>query len=148
MADPRESPVETRKNPLSPLMRALTQNKAGEKVNFCPFGCEVEDLDDHGYCRHLIGFTNSSPTDCKNGKGVFEPMVKQQGRRIVQVKRPRIARGPDEEGIQQFEEGPPDLPAVKKTDKLVQITVSHRVYRDVDADNETKAPASVAKKLA
>lgn len=26
--------------------------------NHCPFGCEVSELDDHGYCDHLVGFTN------------------------------------------------------------------------------------------
>jgi hypothetical protein len=24
----------------------------------CPFGCALEDCDEHGYCKHLKGFTN------------------------------------------------------------------------------------------
>jgi hypothetical protein len=30
----------------------------GEIINYCPFGCPKEDLDEYGYCRHLVGFTN------------------------------------------------------------------------------------------
>lgn len=36
------------------------------KENHCPFGCETEKLDEHGYCHHLVGFTND--------KKVFEPV--------------------------------------------------------------------------
>lgn len=27
-------------------------------TNHCPFGCEAVDLDDYGYCQHLVGFSN------------------------------------------------------------------------------------------
>lgn len=27
-------------------------------VNHCPLGCKIEDLDEYGYCHHLVGFTN------------------------------------------------------------------------------------------
>lgn len=30
--------------------------------NHCPFGCCLADLDEHGYCRHLVGFTNDGKT--------------------------------------------------------------------------------------
>lgn len=31
---------------------------AAGMVNYCPCGCTLEDLDEHGYCDHLVGFTN------------------------------------------------------------------------------------------
>lgn len=30
--------------------------------NHCPFGCKTADLEDHGYCHHLLGFTNDRDT--------------------------------------------------------------------------------------
>ncbi len=124
MADPRTAAVQDRKSPLSPLMRALTGNHKGEKINFCPFGCEDGDLDDNGYCRHLIGFTN-------DGK-LYEPMVRRKGQRVVQVEREMSEAGLDEEGNMQYTQGPPRLLPVVKGDKLERITTSSRVYRDVD----------------
>lgn len=29
---------------------------AGSLINLCPFGCEDYELDERGYCHHLIGF--------------------------------------------------------------------------------------------
>lgn len=73
----------------------------GERVNFCPFGCKDEQLDDNGYCVHLVGFT----TDGK----VMEPMgMDAQGKR-------KVFGSKSQEVL-------PD-------DKLVRITVSSRVYR-------------------
>ncbi len=31
----------------------------GQVVNYCPFGCQDAELDERGYCRHLVGFTNN-----------------------------------------------------------------------------------------
>ncbi len=33
----------------------------------CPFGCKGPKLDEHGYCRHLLGFTNDGQ--------VYEPIT-------------------------------------------------------------------------
>jgi hypothetical protein len=62
-----------------------------EVVNYCPFGCEKEDLDDHGYCEHLIGF--------KNGKSKkYEPIrnwkVKvKDGDATVEIPMPSVQCG-------------------------------------------------------
>jgi hypothetical protein len=32
--------------------------KLGQRVSYCPFGCNLEELDEYGYCPHLKGFTN------------------------------------------------------------------------------------------
>lgn len=32
------------------------------KANYCPFGCHIHDLDEYGYCYHLMGFTNDKKT--------------------------------------------------------------------------------------
>lgn len=96
---------------LSPLMQAKARAGLGEKVNACPFGCQTEDLDDLGYCDHLVGFTTDGKT--------YEPMfTDDRGRKKVMGGQPR---------------------KVQPGDKLVQITVSSRVYRE-KADK--KAPAA------
>jgi hypothetical protein len=41
----------------------------GAKVNYCPFGCGADDLDDYGHCRHLVGFTDSFVDSFKDGSG-------------------------------------------------------------------------------
>ena len=90
-------------------MEAKASAFYGEKVNFCPFGCRDEDLDDHGYCDHLVGFT----TDGK----MLEPMsVGPYGYKVVDGKHPE---------------------PVLSTDKLERITTSYRVYRDTPKDEIT-----------
>lgn len=93
----------------SPLMKAQSRVGDGEKVNACPFGCEPESLDEMGYCKHLVGFTNDTEKEVRAGKARMEPMgVDHLGRRKV------------------F--GDKTEPVVKG-DVLVQITCSSRVYR-------------------
>ena len=41
----------------SPLMIALSKASIGDPPNFCPYGCTPAELDENGYCDHLIGFT-------------------------------------------------------------------------------------------
>lgn len=50
----------------------------GQVVNRCPCGCQPEDLDEYGYCHHLVGFTN-------DGKSfdVLEPLPDFRGNRVV-----------------------------------------------------------------
>lgn len=70
MADPRTmGPMQRRAN-FSPLMTALNRRQQGEIINFCPFGCEESDLDENGYCGHLVGFYNGGDT--------FEPRVRRK----------------------------------------------------------------------
>lgn len=77
MADPRSTATQNKSANYSPLMAALTNNIfAKSVVNFCPFGCSDEMLDDHGYCGHLIGFYNGGQS--------FEPrVVRKKDKRIV-----------------------------------------------------------------
>ncbi len=163
MAHPQEISVEQRaKNQhLSPLMRAKAKAKTGEKINACPFGCDVRNLDDFGYCRHLIGFT----TDGK----LYEPMYLVKGRRVVRPKmivdEEKMGEGGVEEeavynkqtGETEYRKVPqavvmkPVLEEVRQDDKLVRISTSSRVYRDVDgmgAKIEAKKQAEVAEQRA
>lgn len=39
-------------------MPAANISKYVDKENYCPFKCNEQQLDEHGYCCHLIGFTN------------------------------------------------------------------------------------------
>ncbi len=116
--------------PLSPLMRAKANNPKGEKVNACPFGCTVEEIDDQGYCRHLVGFTVPG-----NDK-LYEPLIVKRGRRRVEVRREKIMLGdnPSGNGEDDWTWGPPVYENVQDKDQLVKITTSSRVYRDVKAD--------------
>ena len=105
----------------TPLMRAKARSKGGAKVNACPYGCDLESLDEHGYCRHLVGFTNATDEEIRSGQATFEPMVQVKDRRVVQGGKPKV---------------------VQKTDKIVRITISARVYRDVDATDKNAKPAA------
>ena len=103
----------------SPLMRAKAQTKAGRIVNACPFGCADGELDEHGYCRHLVGFTPPGRKD------VYEHM-------------PPAEPG---EGVLRRAVRAGDVRPVIRSDKLVRITTSHRVYRDVDRVKERQNQA-------
>ncbi len=43
-------------------LKAERANILGEVQNHCPFGCTKGDLDEYGYCVHLVGFTNDKKT--------------------------------------------------------------------------------------
>ncbi len=119
MADPRLTDMMDRQkqDKRSDLMKAKALAPLGGVVNFCPFGCEDRDLDDHGYCRHLVGFTNDK------SKG-YEPMV-WDAMRQARVVRVRMEPGAD--GKQT-----PMLEPCQKGDQFVQISISSRVYRKTD----------------
>lgn len=129
MADPRISTLadRMRADPLSPLMRAMAKRKKGEKINACPFGCADQHLDEHGYCRHLVGFTRDGKT--------YEPMFRtSQGRRVVRTrKRPVDDDMSDIDPIEDIENFTPVLEPilelVEEGDVLVRITIDSRVYR-------------------
>jgi|SRR6516162_5469576 hypothetical protein len=125
---------------LTRLQRALAACKNGEKPNACPFGCPDDQLDEHGYCRHLIGFTNNTDDEIKAGKGLYEPMGSRRGRRVIQIPREKIVHeGTEtEDGEPDWEWGPPKLQPMRKSDQWERCSISARVYRDVD--KETKAP--------
>lgn len=108
MSDPRAVLPQNRAKSAnhSPLMRALVGKQVGDVVNFCPFQCEDHQLDENGFCGHLVGFYN--------GGGTFEPRVMQ----LDNKKRPTgriITSGAHRQQM-------------KKGFKLVKITTSARVY--------------------
>jgi len=138
MADPREyvpavNPVRQREV-MSPLMRAKAASLDGQAVNFCPFGCTAEKLDEHGYCNHLIGFSNDKVT--------YEPMVRHRanGRRVVQVRTKPVGQEYDDLGNVHAVVKPVNEECLP-TDKFVQITTSWRVYRKLPNDREDAGPA-------
>jgi hypothetical protein len=113
-------------------MKALSRASQGETVNFCPFGCGIEELDSNGYCHHLIGFT--LPGD----ETQYEPMVEimqaveikdDDGNVIREENRPTGRRAVQ---VRQDEKGKPVYEKVRASDKKVRITVCSRVYRNVD----------------
>jgi len=137
MAHPEQSPPQSRRKVLSPLMQAKADALGGEKVNFCPFGCELDKLDEHGYCDHLVGFTND--------KKVYEPMVKVKGRRRVQPRMEKIGEEYDDFGkVQPVTR--PVLEQCKDGDQFVQITTSFRVYRRYPGDKPKAAIALAEQK--
>ena len=134
MADPRVIPLADRamrKDNLSDLMRAKSRTTNGEKVNACPFGCTFTQLDENGYCHHLIGFTNDGVN--------YEPMKKVAGRRVVQVATKEVGEEIDPEDGTAVKILQPVLEKIQAWDKLVQITVSSRVYREKKLVPKTKS---------
>lgn len=109
--------------------------------NHCPFGCTEADLDSHGYCDHLIGFTNDGIT--------FEPLGNQKkwnredkewqetGHRIVARKGygdSATARVPIVQKIQKHRGDTLVNPTIEQYDGVAKITrrvqqwVTSRVY--------------------
>ena len=98
----------------SPLMQAKADaNRTGKVANACPFGCRDNELDDFGYCYHLVGFTRPHDADVRPTH--YEPMVETPG---------------DLMGRKQID-GRQHLP-LRRGDKLVRTTNGDRVYRDVE----------------
>ena len=54
------------RKPLGPPAPEPAQEKPGGVQNHCPFLCNIEKLDELGYCKHLMGFTTNGQT--------FEPL--------------------------------------------------------------------------
>jgi hypothetical protein len=120
-----------RRSPLSPLMQAKSKAATGEQINFCPYGCPDTELDEHGYCYHLIGFT--IPGDNKHFEPFMPPVSDEKsievgvrktvGKKIVEKKGPG-GRVVGRKRVSAIEE-------VQKGDELVLISVSSRVYRKI-----------------
>lgn len=120
----------------SELMKAKEKAMSG-KVNACPFGCDFKHLDEHGYCKHLIGFSNDRRT--------FEPMVRDQQnrRRLVRPKMKTV-----QEVAEYDDDGKPVMADVREPmldkilpgDVLVRISTSYRVYRGPGRDAAGAAP--------
>ena len=104
----------------SDYLKALAKTKGGHTLNVCKtdgFGCEDHELDQNGHCRHLIGAT--IPGDDKH----FEP---------VKTRLPADGK-PLPKGVVGFRYSDgSDVQDVLPGDKLVKISVSSRVYRNVD----------------
>jgi hypothetical protein len=116
----------------SKLVKAQNQfNGAPTKhVCACPFGCNFErGLDDHGYCRHMVGFSADGVT--------FEPVIRdpKAGRRNTKMPTKDVQEmtGIDEAGQPIYETVKVGTPVkLSPGDVLVRVTISYRVYRDVD----------------
>lgn len=105
MADPRTTGPQMRSANYSPLMRALSRKSLGEIVNFCPFGCSNDNLDELGFCGHLVGFYNGGQT--------YEPRIPQKTKagRVMRIITDGSKRCPMKQGY-----------------RLVKITTTARVY--------------------
>jgi hypothetical protein len=120
-----ERPIDQRgvQNGPSKLMHDIARAvRNGGVHNACPFGCVGRAVDDKGYCKHLVGFSE----DCKT----YEPMVMKKGRRVVQV--PLVETKEMEmgdEGEMQPIMVPAPLPCQPR-DLFIRISTSFRVYRE------------------
>ena len=78
-------------------LKEETRRNIGSVKNHCPFNCSAEKLDEHGYCEHLVGFTNEervgAPVDqltvapqtgmaMVNGRHARKEMVKFLGEEV------------------------------------------------------------------
>lgn len=102
MSDPRSTATKAKSANHSELMTALLEAIFTKTVvNRCPFGCSDDQLDQHGFCGHLVGFYNGGQT--------FEPrVVRKKDKRIVVD---GTKRQPMKQGY-----------------RLVRITTTARVY--------------------
>lgn len=120
---PQDVAVEDHRTDFQKAQAAL---RNGHVLNCCKtdgFGCPDEALWEHGYCRHLVGFT--LPGDNK----VFHP-IKERGKTGSKSSSFKFIDGDDPQ---------PVLPS----DKLVPVTeIFSRVYRDVDVKKKTDKAAA------
>jgi hypothetical protein len=109
--DPRMTTVGQRQMHAPKILRDMQRAAAdNRKLNLCPCGCPDTALNEHGYCEHLVGFTNDGRS--------YEP-------REFPAKDPKT---PLESAILERVDGSKPLP-VLPDDILVQITTTARVYR-------------------
>ncbi len=112
-----------RRDPRSRLKRLIDQSNGGVgipgQVEACPFGCGQPEMNELGYCKHLVGFCNH--TNLPDGT-VRDP----QGA-VIELLEENDARGGHGRIV-----GPRREP-LKVGDYVLRITQSYRVYRDVDA---------------
>ncbi len=104
-------------------LRQLTRTKAPRVINKCPFGCQLPDLDEHGYCHHLVGFIDAREDGRYTGK-------------IMELREtiPESIVEPGENGW--VPGGGVERTGVKaqhineKVDHVVQIGYTARIYRE------------------
>ena len=87
----------------------MAEKPAKAPDNHCPFGCRTPELDEHGYCRHLIGFT------LPGNEKFMEPRV------------PRFNLQDPPQVVGYFVDGKQKGP-VPKNAQLERLTVCSRVY--------------------
>jgi hypothetical protein len=128
---------------LQQRIQAIHQEAKGElakqKANYCPFGCATEDIDEYGYCHHLMGFTNDRLTYEQtrrlyrhNEDGIpydtgyritNEPVECKKGDVFINPERPQI---------------------VNNAVHMAKAWVSDRVYRNVPKPEADPIPAAMA----
>lgn len=91
----------------------------GNVSNYCPFGCRLEDLDENGYCEHLVGFTNQPRIGGKIENIVVDPVTEMKCvNGTHKRKETRTYRTPDGEKVTVTLPGP-SAEVVQKGDELV-----------------------------
>lgn len=109
--DPRQFGPQQRKARLSKLAASQKRARAyNQIVNVCPFGCADNNVDENGYCYHLVGTSDDKKT--------YEPMVLDPVRNIRVTDRRRKK--------------------LKDGDKLIRCSNNFRVYRDVEPTEADK----------
>lgn len=120
-----------------PSENSTTLKAERETKNHCPFGCSRADLDDNGYCHHLLGFTNDGV--------VVERIGRMRGHTAVfHAKKPK-----DRVTVQAGDVlvNPQDEQKIGGVTYLAKRWASSRVYRDlpkpapVEDDDYPEAPA-------
>ncbi len=122
--------------------------------NHCPFGCDLADLDENGYCEHLVGFTNTPKVGGRIENIVTNPLTETKTVNGWHKRKPKFRyKTPDGEKLEL------DNPAVseekvKAGDQLVNpkqeqfvngakniatMWVSTRVYRQKQEKTAKKA---------
>lgn len=107
----------------SPYMKAILAANHGEVINACPFGCQDEELDEHGRCYHRIGV---SP----DGEHIEPEVIREDGKVVV---RPayEVRKGKRRPKLELVDKG---------RHELVRVTTSYLVYENRERP-ENWAPA-------
>lgn len=127
--------------------REEIRKNIGAVKNHCPFGCPNESLDEHGYCEHLVGFTNGSKVGDPVENILRSPITEMTIVNGLHKRKPKVVRGKGDDR-EEFVLPPPSKEVVLKGDTLVnpeeiqlvngtrnlaKMWVSSRVYRKREA---------------
>ena len=102
-------------------MATTNSNQKIDDRNHCPMGCEKWELDEHGYCAHLVGFTN---------RGKLMETIAYNDRGFIQVRHDLVA--PVEKGDKLV--NPEKVIHDQAGSHVMQEWVSARVYRKKTAE--------------
>lgn len=122
-----------------------------DAVNYCPFNCHESELEEHGYCCHLIGFTNDGKIMepiTYNEKGQIAVRGRKRDRQEVQKNDRRVnpvltSRDPRSGMAVDYFKWVSDRVYRRCTEQEKQVWIARRVDADFEESEEAETAAAL-----